>query len=90
MADSKMPVRKKAKLVFIDDSLSCQNIQKAKPLRVSHCALLSTPAGALIIKTCKLLMLTKKLIVPKAVTVHKSLVFVLNTVPLGGRSKGAS
>lgn len=46
--------------------------------------------GALIIKTCKLLMLTKKLIVPKAVTVHKSLVFVLNTVPLGGRSKGAS
>lgn len=35
-------------------------------------------------------MLTKKLIVPKAVTVHKSLVFVLNTVPQGGRSKGAS
>lgn len=32
----------------------------------------------------------KKRIVPKAVTVHKSLVFVLNTVPLGGRSKGAS
>lgn len=46
--------------------------------------------GAFVIKTCKLLMLTKKLIVPKAVTVHKSLVFVLNTVPLGGRSKGAS
>lgn len=35
-------------------------------------------------------MVTKKLIVPKAVTVHKSLVFVLNTVPLGDRSKGAS
>lgn len=30
------------------------------------------------------------MIVPKAATVHKSLVFVLNTVPLGGRLKGAS
>lgn len=35
-------------------------------------------------------MLTKKLIVPKAVTVHISLVFVLDRVPLGGRLKGAS
>lgn len=35
-------------------------------------------------------MSTKKLIVPKAVTIHKSLVFVLNRVPLGGRLKGAS
>lgn len=35
-------------------------------------------------------MSTKKLIVPKAVTIHKSLVFVLNRVPLGGRLKGSS
>lgn len=35
-------------------------------------------------------MLTKKLIVPKAVTVHVSLVFVLDRGPLGGGLKGAS
>lgn len=35
-------------------------------------------------------MLTKKLIVPNAVTVHEWLVFVLNRVPRGGRLKGAS
>lgn len=35
-------------------------------------------------------MLTKKLIVPKAATDHKSLVFVLHGVPRGGRLKGAS
>ena len=35
-------------------------------------------------------MLTKKLIVSKVVTVHEWLVFVLDRVPRGGRSKGAS
>lgn len=35
-------------------------------------------------------MVAKKLIAPKAVTIHRSLVFVLNRVPLGGSFKGAS